>query len=280
MTITLPARLAGILVALGIASGAWAGEFKYTMPPGWRDLLLTMGSQDTSAVPPQAIAEASSGRFAAYAIDPAGSTATKTGAMFNAVEGPEAGRITENMVDGYSAEMATQMRSLGLRVGIAEARLISMNGADVGMVTLDVDSEQGGPRMLVQFLMNGRKSSAVLTYSAPKDEYARYLPAFRASARATSGAYTPGGFNWKQTLAVGAFAGFVGLVIALLRKRLAGSSKGEALEEAIRVATGKPAAAATPPPKRKQSYVWTCPGCGNPVPLRIDQCRCGTAKPA
>ncbi len=120
----------------------------------------------------------------------------------------------------------------------------------------------------------------MLTYSAPKDEFAKYLPVFRASARATQGGYAASsGFNWKQTLAVGAFAGFVGLIIAVLRKALAGSKKGEALEGAIQAATGRPAAPAAPPAK-KVSYVWTCPGCGKPVPLRIDQCRCGTAKPA
>jgi hypothetical protein len=183
------------------------------------------------------------------------------------------------MMESYAVEIAAQMRAAGLTAGLVDSGVISMNGADVGTVTLDLDSEQGGSRRLLQFMITGQKSSTVLTYAAPKDQFAQYLPAFRASARATQGGATAGGFSWKQMFAVGAFCGFVGLIIAFLRNRLAGTKHGEALEGAIQAATGRPAAPAAPPAK-KVSYVWTCPGCGKPVPLRIDQCRCGTAKPA
>jgi hypothetical protein len=281
MTSIIATRLAGIVLAAGIATCAGAGEFQYSIPAGWRDVLKS--SQDASGIPQRMLTEAATGRFAVYAVDPSNTTPDKPGSTFNAVETPgPVGRITDMGLDSYSAELVAQIRAAGLKAGLVDVNVVSMNGVDVGMVTIDTDTEDGGNRRLLQFLFSGKKSGTVLTYAAPKDQFAQYLPVFRASARATQGGYAASSFNWRQTLAVGAFAAFVGLVIALLRKFLAGTKGGEALEEAIKAATGRPAtpAAPAPLPAKKVSYVWTCPGCGKPVPLRIDQCRCGTAKPA
>jgi hypothetical protein len=279
--ISLCSKLAGILLAIGFAGTACAGEFKYSIPPGWRDLLMTMGSQDTSAIPREAVADAASGTFAVYAFDPANTTEKRIGASFNAVEAPTTGRLTEAAMESYAVDMAKQMRAAGLTAGYVDSGVISMNGAEVGRVTLDVESEQGGSRRLVQYLITGKKSSAALTYAAPKDEFARYVPVFNASVRATTGGYTAGGFNWRQTIAVGVFAGICGLLVAFVKGRAAkrDAAVAASADDGQAVAAAPVKAPAAPQAKPK-SYVWTCPGCGKPVPLRIDQCRCGTAKPA
>lgn len=278
--------LAGTCLAMGLAlPGHAAGEFDYTIPAGWLDLraaISVAGFKDTSNVPQRLLQDAGSGRFAAVAVDPSGSTKEMAGATFNAVEMQGAGRITIEVVNKGVEELVAQMEAAGLRVSVIEATLTKLNGVNVGMTTVDVDTPQGS-RTLRQYLISGRKSATVLTYAAPKADFDRYLPVFEASARATKGGYNSGSFNWQRSFVVGGlgalFFGAASFVITYLRKRRAADEDGEAAgggESAPITQRSN----STPPAKKASRYVWTCPACGNPVPARLDQCRCGTAKPA
>jgi hypothetical protein len=133
---------------------------------------------------------------------------------------------------------------------------------NVGMIRFDAKDEKEN-RTLLQYIIPGRKSAAVLTFSTPKPDFDKYLPVFEASARATKGGYESGSFSWVRLVATGGLCALFGVSVALIRKR-------------------RNANAGTPPmsPQKKSSRnVWDCPGCGKPVPIRLEQCRCGTAKP-
>jgi hypothetical protein len=278
MTVTFRI-LAGVFLAIGITAQAHAAsEFQYSIPPGWRDLRDALhpanGVKDVDNIPQQLMTEAASGRYTVVAVDPEGTTSRQVGASFNVVEAPKTQRVTLDVVNGAGDSVVKQLRSGGLRPTLIEARVSKLNGVNVGIITIDATSDQG-TRRLLQYLIPGHKSLAVLTYAAPQRDFSRYLPAFEASALATRGAYEPGWFNWKSFFVSGAIGGLVAmaasLVMSFMRKRrdaLAGITED-----------GAEAAHAPSPPKKASKYVWECPACGNPVPIRLTQCRCGAAKP-
>jgi hypothetical protein len=278
-------NLAAACLAMCLASPASAGEFEYSIPAGWIDLRAAItyaGSRDTSNIPQRLLQDAGGGQYAVAAADPNGSTKDKAGATFNAVEMPGAGRVTIEVVKKGVDELVGQLEAAGLRVSVIDATLTKLNGVNVGMTTIDVDTPRG-TRTLRQYLITGRKNMTVLSYGAPKAEFDRYLPVFEASARATKGGYEAGWFNWKRILVnagIGAlFFGMVGFVMGYVRKRRDAAEQGETAGDA-QPAASKPGTRSAPPAKKTSRYVWACPGCGNPVPARLDQCRCGTARPA
>jgi len=118
---------------------------------------------------------------------------------------------------------------------------------------------------------------------APRDQFAKFESEFVASARATQGAYDPGAFHWSQFLLSSGFsaavAGAVGALIAFMRRRHHEAEiKAEQAEP-----PGAPVLAPAPakvPLRKPSKHVWYCDSCGNPVPMRLEQCRCGGKKPA
>jgi predicted RNA-binding Zn-ribbon protein involved in translation (DUF1610 family) len=265
------------VVAVGMATPAHAGEFEYSIPPGWVDLLAA--NPDMSRIPKDMLAEATSGRFKAYAADPVENAAYP--AMFKAVEQPGTVVITLGEVNTAAAEMIQALAASGIRATIDEYSVFKLNGVPVGMLTIDLGGT-GNTRVIRQYLIPGRKTATVLSYSIPKYEYTRYLPAIEASARATRGAYDNGGYSWKRGLTAAGTGGLVGAIFyiafVLNRKRRAAAARRAAMESGEGAADATPRAGA-PAAQRTSKHVWTCPGCGNPVPMRLAQCRCGAAKP-
>jgi hypothetical protein len=286
MTVARFRILAGIFLAIVATQAIAASEFQYSIPQGWRDLRFALtpanGNKDVNDIPQSLLLDAASGQFAAVAVDPAGTTYQRAGATFNAKETQTTGKLTLEAMTKGAADLVTQFEKAGLPATLIEAKLVKMNGVNVGMTTIDVESNWGN-RRLVQYLITGHKSLTVLSFAAPKADYDRYLPVFEASARATKGGYNYGSFDWQRVFVAGGIGGLIsvvaGSILAFVRKR-------RNAEAAVAAGDGGSAAAAparTPgaaPPKKSSKYTWTCPGCGNPVPSRLDQCRCGAAKPA
>jgi hypothetical protein len=272
-----------LVLAVGLAAPAHAGEFVYSIPQGWSDLIAPNPAEtgrDMTRIPKDMLAEATSGRFRAYAADPVENAAYP--AIFNAVEQPGSVVVTLDEVNKAGAEMAESFAKRGIKVTVDEYSVFKLNGVPVGMMTLDL---QGGAnsRMIRQYLIPGKKTATVLTYSIPKYEFPRYLPAIEASARATTGAYDHGGYSWKRGLTVAAIGGFTSaiayIVLMLVRRRRDIAARAEAAQGDEAGAAPSRRAGAVPVAKASK-YTWSCPGCGNPVPMRLEQCRCGAAKPA
>jgi hypothetical protein len=274
--------LAALALATGIAT-AHAGEFVYTAPSGWWDLIAPNppeAGRDMTRIPKDMLTEAMSGKFMAYSADPVENASYP--AMFKAVEQPGTVVVTLDEVNKAAAEMIRALAASGIRATIDEYSVFKLNGVPAGMLTIDLGGT-GNSRMIRQYLIPGKKTATVLSYSIPKYEYARYLPAIEASARATKGAYDNGGYSFKRggtAFVVGGLVGALGyVVIVLARRRRAIAAQSEATEGGDAVAAA-PGARPAPVAKKAAKYVWNCPACGNPVPLRLEQCRCGAAKPA
>jgi hypothetical protein len=287
MTVAKFRILAGIFLATVAMQANAASEFQYSIPSGWRDLraAIVPGSDDhlTDDIPQALMRDAANRQFAVVAVDPVGTTYQRAGATFNAKEAQTTGKLTPDAMTKGATDLVAQFEKAGLPATLVEAKLVKLNGVNVGMITIDVESTWGSRRLL-QYLITGHKSLTVLSFAAPKDDFSRYLPVFEASARATKGGYNYGAFDWESVFVSGGIGGLVavvaGSVIAYVRKRRDAEAADGAADGGDAVARAPARARFASPPKKSSKYVWTCPSCGNPVPMRIDPCRCGTPKPA
>jgi hypothetical protein len=278
--------LLGILAAIGLAAQVHAGEFQYSVPQGWWDVLAPNppeSGRDMTNMPKAMLVEATSGHFKAYAIDPRNTTSKRPGAIFNAVEQPGSVIVTLDEVNKVAASLIEALAAAGRKATIDEYSVFKLDGVPVGMITIDVDDGREEARMLRQYLIPGKKSATVLTYAVSKAEYTSYLAVFEASARATKGA-SNNGYSWQRGLIVGGVGGLTfaiaSIILALVRRRRDVAAQAEAAQGGEALAGTAPRASAAPAAKKASKYVWNCPACGNPVPMRLALCRCGAAKPA
>jgi hypothetical protein len=270
----------GLSFAIDLANAA--SEFKYKIPDGWWDLrevqLPGPGQKSMDNVPLKITMDATSGAYAIVAIDPQSTKFNRVGAAFNAVEAPTTGRITLQEMERFAPALIDQFKTAGLTASIFDVKVADFNGVKVGVTRFYVsDEKESDERTMVQYIIPGRKSAAVLTYSTPKADFNRFAATFEASARATKGGYEPGKFSYVRMVEVGGSFGLIAIFVMLMRGR---RQKAAARADAQ---GGVPGTAVAPPPaaekKKTSKYTWDCPGCGNPVPSRLEQCRCGTAKP-
>ena len=232
---------AGILLAIGLAAQAHAdSEFEYSIPSGWRDLrtdVVNAGARykNIENVPPSLLEAAASGQYAVLAIEPVGTTRERAGAVFNAVERPPVGRVTPELVGKLGPGIVEQYKGAGVSASLVETKVVKLNGVNVARFTLDAD---GGTesRSVVQYVIPGRKGVAVLTFLAPKSDFARFLPVFEASVRATQGGHEPSyfKFRWTSLLDIVASLALLAFGLGLMYKR----RKAKAARE--REASGAP----------------------------------------
>jgi hypothetical protein len=277
--------LAGLLLAfvLGFQAHA-ASEFKYKIPDGWRDIKAAMKPGSGVAVnniPSQMRLEAISGRLAVAAVDPVGTNFRQASGTFNVVEAPGVLHATKDEMDKGAVALLAGFKKAGYSPTLVDVTETRLNDVPIGIITVDFETEEE-ERRVIQYFIPGRDIVAVLSYSAPKADFDRYLPVFEASVKATKGGYDHRGFNWKSAMQSGTLGALIFLLARFTIDHVRKRRDGEALLEA-----GPAAETAVPPeaPPRPSSlkaskYVWICPECGNPVPSRLDQCRCGGAKPA
>ena len=257
-----------------------ASEFSYKIPDGWENLKISSRDAEFNSL---LMSEAKSGKYAVYVADP-GNNKTRLGSTFNVLEAQTTGRITQQTADKAGSELVQQLGRAGMAYRLIEAKIVKIGGVDSAVTVGDMDTSEGR-RRLMQYIISGEKMSAILSYSAPVDEFDRYRSVFESSALATRGTYAPGGFSFKRSLTVGAITGGIALIaswiIAMTRRRrdrdaeLTGDAEVRPSFATARATPASPAANA-----RATKYTWVCPDCNNPVPLRLDTCRCGGKKPA
>jgi hypothetical protein len=107
---------------------------------------------------------------------------------------------------------------------ILQHDLTTLGGVTVLRAVYDVQNPDVPMRQL-QYVIPGGRKWAILTYTATPMTFARYAPAFEASAAATRGIADAELFDFSRALTMGAFGGavggLIGLVVHLKRKRWA-----------------------------------------------------------
>jgi hypothetical protein len=253
---------------------AWAGEFTYAIPTGWQDLRRGIGGND---IPPELVAQASNPRYVAVAVDPSTTTRTRIGATFNAVETQTTGHVTPELARTVGQGIVAELSRAGVNPTLVDAGVEDFNGVTFGVLTLDARGTNATVYRMRQYIVPGHNMGTVLSYSAPRDDFDRLVPAFEESARGLKGAYDPGVFHMgefvRNTLYVTLVLMVLGAVLKLARRRN-GTVQGEEHDADAASAQAKARTRAA------AKHVWFCADCDNPVPLRLEQCRCGGRKPA
>jgi hypothetical protein len=250
-----------LCLALLVLPAAYAASgLHYSIPDGWVD--VSDPTVSTSGIPEFIVREARSGKYVIYAVDPANTSEQGALVSFNVIEQAGKGRIIQAMVDQTAAEVEKSVAATGLTLKVTDRRMAKLGTVDIGVVEAVMNTPRG-QLQLVQYLIPGKTHVAVLTYDCPVALRERYKPIFEASAMATTGTYSHSLFNFKQLALFGLFGAIIAGTIAAV---VAGSSKKKRKGPA-------PSIYASP-------TMWDCPTCKRRVPVRLDACRCGAARPA
>jgi hypothetical protein len=266
-------------MVLATASAAFGSDFTYKVPDGFRELRTQSrpGDVDESKIPPQMVKDALNPRYILVAIDPLTTTRNEVGATFNVVEMKSTGHMTLDTAKKAADGIAASFKAKGLSTSVVSVNVASINNVDTGVITLDLDDGTGARRTR-QYVLPGLHGAAILSYSAPRADFESYYPSFLRSLRATRGAAEPvsepARFNWTEFFLSGLIGGLIGVAGFGIKKFL-----GKRTEKAGEVAAADEAPKKTPP-RRASKHLWYCDDCGKPVPIRLDECRCGGKKTA
>jgi hypothetical protein len=242
-------------------------EFHYKIPDGWTNVMSPGFIPDN--VPTTVVANAASGKYALFAIDPTRASRQSAPVSFNVVEMAATGTVTLAVVRQGAGEMSQKLSGMGATVNLEEVKVTKLNDVDIGVVNSSVNIRRGSLRML-QYMIPGKTKLAVLTYVCPLEDSDHYRPIFESSAMATTGAYDHSGFgsafntgfnrgfSWKRMWVSGALAAVLAVIVVM-----------------VNGSRNKPRAA----PVQTAPTVWDCPSCKRRVPIRVTQCRCGTPQP-
>ena len=259
-----------LLLAVPALSARASSEFQYKIPDGWADVMSPGFAADN--VPQRLMNSAASGKFAFYAIDPTRATRADVPVSLNVVEAAGSGPISLAVVQHEAEEVSKKLSRMGSKVNVEEVKVMKLNDVDIGYVSFSVTT-QTYPVRLVQYTIPGKTKIAVMTYVCPLDDSDHYRPIFESSAMGTIGAYEHSGF--------GSFF-FTGFDQGFSGKRAWVSSVLAALLGAIvlmvNASRNKPKTTLGQSPSTPTA--WDCPTCKRRVPVRVNQCRCGTPQPA
>ncbi len=206
--------IALVTVLAGTALGALASDFKYQVPTGFRELRTGTrpGDADESNVPARLLAQARNPHYVLVAVDPLTTTRNFVGATFNVVEMKTTGHMTLDLASKTAHALADSMNAT-----LIDVNVVPINGVDSAVTTMEVSDGRGTIRMR-QYVFPGPNGAAVLTYSAPRDDFDKYDYFFQASAKATTGAAEPGvKWNWKEFFLWGLAGALLGLAWYVIR---------------------------------------------------------------
>jgi hypothetical protein len=153
-------------------------------PAGWLD--LSAGRPAPSDLPAHDLAVAAASQ--AYAVDPAtAATGYSTTMMAKVV--PQAlvpdEKTLGEVITGFAQGIHAQSPDAGL--SIVERGIVDLQGVPAMRIVADLTSPRKRLR-LVQFVVPGGDSTAVLVYTAAPQAFARNLSLFEANARTVEGA--------------------------------------------------------------------------------------------
>lgn len=257
----MPFKPLAIAVFLGAATLAAAEPLQYRMPPGWVD--LADPATNVAGYPANAAREARTGKYRIYAIEPETALPQGAQALMNVMELNAGGRMTDGILQQAVDEAVRGAQAAHFTMSIIDKRLMKLGDVDIGVVDSTLGNAHGTMR-LRQYFIPGSPKSAVITYGCAPSQFDHYRPTFEASAMATTGAHA-GGLNLKSVMR----GAFIGAIIGALIGGIVFAVKK----------ASRPAAAPAALTQSTPAVTWECPTCRRRVPLRIGECRCGTARP-
>ena len=211
--------LALLLLVSSVAQAA-PSKFVFKVPPGWVDISEGAPPANLARVPAVLVEEARKNHFAFCAADV---DHADDGFMenVNAIVEPGTAKIDMTFMHQLGESIADEAKKAGSNHHVVELGLAKASGVTVGRYV----SELGAPPNTVKqvgYIIPGKDSHAILTYSTTPAEFARYAPIFDQAAQATLGVEEPPLFHWQSVVAtVVALVLVIGYSILAKRKNAA-----------------------------------------------------------
>ena len=229
----------GLLVLAAGSASAGPGGFTFTPPTGWVDISRGAPEAQRQKAPPALRAQADNPSITFLAMDPEhwdDGFVENMNAVVQTGKGalPATPEVLAEVAKAAEAEAA----KAGLKYHATKMEIVKLGAVNAGRVEAEMTAP-GVVSKMVQYMIPGNKSQAMLTYTTTADHFARYVPLFDASAQATLGAVEAPTSSMLGSAQIGAIAGAIGGAVGAL---LVLRSKRRRLLQA------QAARAATPPP--------------------------------
>jgi hypothetical protein len=226
---TKRARTAGglaiglLMLAAGRAS-AGPGGFTFTPPTGWVDISRGAPEAQRQKAPPALRAQADNPTITYLAMDPEHWDDGFVENMNVVVQtGKRALPATREVLAEVVKAAEAEAKKGNLEYHATKIEVVKVGGVNAGRIEVDMTAP-GVESKMVQYMIPGDKSQAMLTYTTTPANFAQYAPLFDASAQATLGAVEAPSSSALGSGQIGAIAGGIGgavggLLVARARRR-------------------------------------------------------------
>jgi len=214
----------GLLVLAGGSASAGPGGFTFTPPTGWVDVSRGAPETQRKKAPPALRAQADNPAITYLALDPEQWDDGFVENMNVVVQtGKRALPATQEVLAEVAKAAEAEATKAGLKYHPTKIEVVKVGGVNAGRIEADMTAP-GVVSKMVQYMIPGDKSQAMLTYTTTAENFARYTPLFDASAQATLGAVEVPSSSVLGSAQIGAIAGAIGgavggLLIARSRRR-------------------------------------------------------------
>ena len=206
----------GLLLVASASARAGAGGFTFTPPAGWVDISRGVPEAQRAKATPALLAQADNPGITFVAMDPEHWDDGFIENMNVVVQtGKRALPSTPEVLGEVAKAAEAQATKAGLAYKATKVEVVKVAGVTAGRLEADVKAS-GVVRKLVQYVIPGEMSEAMLTFTTTPENFARYAALFDASAQATVGAVEPQTRSMRDSAQLGAIAGAIGGAVGAL----------------------------------------------------------------
>jgi len=208
--------IGGLLLLAGAKAGAGSGAFTFTPPAGWVDVSRGAPEAQRAKAPPALRAQADNPAITFLAMDPEHWDDGFVENMNVVVQtGKRAFAATPATLAEVVKAIDAEATKSGLTYQATKVEVVKVAGVTAGRVEGDLKTPAVATK-LVQYVIPGEMSQAMLTYTTTPAGFAHYAPLFDASAQATLGAVEPQSRSMADSARLGGIAGAIGGAVGAL----------------------------------------------------------------
>lgn len=206
----------GLLLLGSANASAGPGGFTFTPPAGWVDISRGAPEAQRAKATPALRAQADNPVITFMAMDPEHWDDGFVENMNVVVQtGKRALPSTPEVLAEVAKAAEAQAAKAGLTYRTTKMEVVKVAGVSAGRLEAELKSPAVATK-LVQYVIPGEMSEAMLTFTTTPTNFARYAPLFDASAQATVGAVEPQTRSMRDSAQLGAIAGAIGGAVGAL----------------------------------------------------------------
>lgn len=198
------------MLLVGANASAGPGGFTFTPPTGWVDISRGAPDAQRAKAPPALRAQSDNPGIAFLAMDPEHWDDGFVENMNVVVQtGKPAFAATPATLGEVVKAIEAEATKSGLSYHLTKMDVVKVAGVTAGRLEGELKTPAVATK-LVQYVLPGERSQAMLTFTTTAASFARYAPLFEASAQATVGAVEPETRSMASSAQLGAIAGAIG----------------------------------------------------------------------